>query len=115
MIEEQFDPDRMILILEFSKKQEKKASEKKATNKSGEKKAANKSGEKKVTKKTLKNYMTNLGAVQPDVWYKASEFVDVVELKETRVKELLSDLYEQGKIETTGSTKGKMYRKVDIK
>lgn len=38
MIEEQFDPDRMILTLEFSKKQEKKASEKKASNKSGEKK-----------------------------------------------------------------------------
>ena len=36
MIEEQFDPDRMILTLEFSKKQEKKASEKKAANKSGE-------------------------------------------------------------------------------
>ena len=46
--------------------------------------------------------MTNLGAVQPDVWYKASEFVGVVELKETHIKELLSDLYEQGKIETTG-------------
>ena len=46
--------------------------------------------------------MTNLGAVQPDVWYKASEFVGVVELKETHIKELLSDLYELGKIETTG-------------
>jgi ATP-dependent DNA helicase RecG len=29
MIEEQFDPDRIILTLEFSKKQDKKASEKK--------------------------------------------------------------------------------------
>ena len=58
--------------------------------------------------------MTNLGAMQPDVWYKASEFVGVVELKETHIKELLSDLYEQGKIETTGNTKGKLYRKVDI-
>ena len=114
MIEEQFDPDRMILTLEFSKKQEKKASEKKAANKSGEKKAANKSGEKKVTKKTLENYMAILETMQPDVWYKASEFVDVVELKETRIKELLSELYEQGKIETTGNTKGKLYRKVDL-
>ena len=58
--------------------------------------------------------MTNLGAVQPDVWYKASEFVGVVELKETRIKELLSDLFEQGKIETIGNTKGKLYRKVDL-
>lgn len=53
------------------------------------KKAANKSGEK-----TLENYMAILEAMQPDVWYKASEFVGVVELKETRIKELLSDLYE---------------------
>ena len=57
--------------------------------------------------------MTNLGAMQPDVWYKASEFVGVVELKETHIKELLSDLYEQGKIETNGNTKGKLYRKVE--
>lgn len=37
MIEEQFDPDRMILTLEFSKKQEKKISEKKRRKKSDEK------------------------------------------------------------------------------
>ena len=67
-----------------------------------------------MTKKTLENYMAIIEAMQPDVWYKASEFVDVVELKETRIKELLSELYEQGKIETTGNTKGKLYRKVDL-
>ncbi len=50
--------------------------------------------------------------MQPDIWYKATEFEDVVEVKESRIKELLSKLYEQGKIETTGSTKGKMYKKV---
>lgn len=49
--------------------------------------------------------------MQPDVWYKSTEFINVVDVKETRIKELLSDLYEQGKIETTGSTKGKMYKK----
>ena len=48
----------------------------------------------------------------PFIWYKASEFEGVVELKETRIKELLSDLFEQGKIETIGNTKGKLYRKV---
>ena len=56
--------------------------------------------------------MAILESMQPDVWYKASEFVGVVELKETCIKELLSDLFEQGKIETIGNTKGKLYRKV---
>jgi len=51
--------------------------------------------------------------MQPDIWYKTAEFEDVVEVKESRIKELLSDLYEQGKIETTGTTKGKMYRKTE--
>lgn len=51
--------------------------------------------------------------MQPDVLYKASEFVGVVELKETRIKELFSDLFEQGKIENTGNTKGKLYREVN--
>ena len=66
-----------------------------------------------MTKKTLENYLAILEAMQPDVWYKAAEFESVVDVKESRIKELLSDLYEQGKIETTGSTKGKMYRKLD--
>ena len=66
-----------------------------------------------MTKKTLENYNAILEAMQPDIWYKATEFEDVVDVKESRIKELLSGLYEQGKIETTGSTKGKMYKKVE--
>ncbi|MCI8826063.1 MAG: hypothetical protein HFH63_09340 [Lachnospiraceae bacterium] len=44
--------------------------------------------------------------MQHGVWYKASDFEEVVS-----VKELLKDLIGQGKIESMGSTKGKMYRK----
>ncbi len=111
IIEEKFEPDRTILILEFNKKVGKEKDDKKAAKKSGEIKAAKKSGEKKVTKKTEENYNFILGAMQPDTWYRASEFTDVVSLKETRIKELLSELCQQDKIESTGSTKGKMYRK----
>lgn len=50
--------------------------------------------------------------MQHGVWYKASDFEEVVSVKESRIKELLKDLTEQGKIESTGSTKGKMYRKL---
>ncbi len=74
-------------------------------------KAAKKSGEKKVTKKTLKNQMLILDSMKYGVWYKASDFEGVVSVKESRIKELLKDLTEQGKIESTGSTKGKKYRK----
>lgn len=74
-------------------------------------KAAKKSWRKKVTKKTLENQILMLDSMQHGVWYKALDFENVVSVKESRIKELLKDLTEQGKIESTGSTKGKMYRK----
>ncbi len=88
-----------------------KMRQEKAAKKSGEKKAAKKSGEKKVTKKTIENQMLILENMQPGVWYKASEFEGVISVKESRIKELMKDLTAQGKIESTGSTKGKMYRR----
>ena len=53
--------------------------------------------------------------MQYDIWYKASDFQDVVEVKESRLKKLLADLVEQGKIEGAGSTKGRKYRKIKKK
>ena len=72
---------------------------------------AKKSGEKKVAKKTIENRRLLLDNMQPGVWYKASAFEGIVSVKESRIKELLKELTEQGEIEATGSTKGKMYRK----
>ena len=111
MVEEQYNPDRTILKLSLVKRQAEKTSEKKVAKKSGEKKAAKKSGEKKVTKKTQENYNVILDAMQPDVWYKAADFMDYIQVKESRVKELLADLVELGKVESIGSTKGKKYKK----
>lgn len=74
-------------------------------------KVTKKSGEKKVTKKTLENQMLILDSMQNGVWYKTSDFEGIVSVKESRMKELLKDLTAQKKIESTGSTKGKMYRK----
>ena len=107
IVEEQYNPDRTILKLSLVKNQ----AEKKVAKKSGEKKVAKKSGEKKVTKKTQENYKAILGAMQPDVWYKAADFRDFVQVKESRVKELLAELVELEKVESTGSTKGKKYKK----
>lgn len=103
IIEEKFDPDRTILSLSFLGKVAKK---------SGEKKVAKKSGGKIVTKKTQEKYDTILNAMQPDQWYKASEFESIVGVKESRVKVLFKDMTEQGLIESAGRTKGKKYRKV---
>ncbi len=88
-----------------------KMKQEKVAKKSGEKKVAKKSGEKKVAKKTIENRRLLLDNMQPGVWYKASAFEGIVSVKESRIKELLKELTEQGEIEATGSTKGKMYRK----
>ena len=65
-----------------------------------------------MTKKTQEKYDAILNAMQPDQWYKASEFESIVGVKESRVKVLLKDMTEQGLIESTGSTKGKKYKKM---
>lgn len=65
-----------------------------------------------MTKKTQEKYNLILAAMQFDRWYKASEFETIVDVKESRIKALLSELAEQGFIESTGSTKGKRYRRL---
>jgi predicted HTH transcriptional regulator len=90
VIEERFDPDRTVLALSFKKK------------------VAEKSDEKNAGKNE-----SILSAMQSDKWYKASEFEVVVGVKESRIKVLLKDMTEQGLIQSTGSTKGKMYRKIN--
>ncbi len=107
IIEEQFDPDRTILTLEFKKKQVKKATEK-----SDRKKATEKSDRKKVTKKTQAQIDAIFEHMEEGKWYKAGEFVDVLGVKETRTKEILRLMVELGKLETDKATKGKSYSKV---
>ena len=73
-----------------------------------------KSGEKKVTKKTQEKYDAILNSMLPDMWYKASEFETIASVKESRIKVLLKEMLEQGLIESIGSTKGKMYKKINV-
>ncbi len=97
-IEEYFDPDRIVLTLEFRKKQAKKATEK--------------SDRKKVTKNTQVQYEQILTFMKLDTWYKASDLVEVLDVKETRTKELLRALVADGKILDNGATKGRCYKKL---
>lgn len=50
--------------------------------------------------------------MQHDKWYKASEFETVAGVKGSRIKVLLKAMLEKGLIESTGSTKRKMYKKI---
>ena len=108
VIEERFEPDRMVLSLSFVEKSD----EKKATKKSDEKKATKKSDEKKVTKKTQKQHEMILEYMQFDSWYKASDISQLLGVKETRTKELLKELVAVGKLMDDGATKGKQYKKI---
>ena len=51
--------------------------------------------------------------MQPDVWYKASDLMNVLGVRETRTKELLRALIRGGKLIDDGATKGKRYKKAD--
>ena len=121
IIEEKFDPDRTVLMLSFVKKASeksvrKKASEKsvrkKASEKSVRKKASEKSVRKKMTEKTQAHYDAILAFMNTDMWYKASDLADVLGIKETRTKELLRSLVEDGLLVDNGVIKGRKYKKI---
>lgn len=50
--------------------------------------------------------------MQTDVWYKASDLMSVLGVKETRTKELLRALVVEDKLVDDGATKGKRYKKM---
>ena len=67
--------------------------------------------QKKATEKTQLQYNTILTFMKDDVWYKAGDLVKVLDVKETRTKELLRNLVEEGMLIDNGVTKGKKYKK----
>ena len=103
VIEERFDPDRTLLALSFKKK---------VPAKSAGKKVPVKSAGKKVTEKTQAHYDSILSFMEEDVWYKASELVEKLGVRETRTKALLRALVEEGLLVDNGAIKGRRYKKV---
>lgn len=49
--------------------------------------------------------------MEDDVWYKASELLDVLGVKETRTKALLRVLAEDGLLVDNGVAKGRKYKR----
>lgn len=95
LIEEENLPSRTILTLSFEKKMPKKSAEM----------------PKKSAEKTKKKYEKILTLMEPKEWYKASELIKDLDIKERRTRELLNELVEKGILEEKGVTKGKRYRK----
>ncbi|MBM6809205.1 hypothetical protein H6A69_08965 [Faecalicoccus pleomorphus] len=89
-IEEQFDPDRTILTMQFLKK----------------------TARKKARENTLKQYEMILSMMSPEEWYQATDFMDVLQIKERRIQVLLKELLQNGKIIDNGKIKGRKYKKV---
>ena len=106
VIEERFDPDRTVLSLSFKKK---------VPVKSVGKKVPVKSAGKKVTEKTQAHYDSILSFMEEDVWYKASELVEKLGVRETRTKALLRALVEDGLLVDNGAIKGRRYKKSLLK
>lgn len=82
--------------------------QKKRRKKSDEKKRQKKSDEKRQGQ-----YEKILTFMKPNVWYKASDLMNVLGVKETRTKELLRALIRDEKLIDDGATKGKRYKKAD--
>lgn len=70
-----------------------------------------KSDSKKVTVKTQAHYDLILSYMKDDVWYKASELVEVLGVRETRTKALLRTLVEEGMLIDNGMIKGRKYKR----
>ena len=92
-------------------------SEKKVAIKSGEKKrrkkVLKKSTEKKITEKTMQNYNAILDYMQYGEWYKTLDFIEVLDVKDSRIRKILNELEAKGELISKGSTKGKVYQKVE--
>lgn len=91
-IEEQFDPDRMILTLEFRKKQAKKTSD------------------KKQAMKTVENMDKIRKYLQKNGKSKASDISIYIGLSPVRVRAIIAEMAD---VEAVGGNSNRMYRLVD--
>ncbi len=109
---EQYGPDRTILKLSFVKRAATKSGGKKVAIKSGDKEMAIKSQNKQpLRKKTEENLKAILDYMAPTTEYKTQEIADLLDVKISRARELMSLLVQQGKIEALGGNRNRRYMK----
>lgn len=93
---EQLEPERTTLTLLFSK--------------SDDKKAAIKSGDKKVTIKSARQKEEIITYLTDHISAKSSDIAELLDVKSTRAKKILSELIAEGIVETEGGNRNRTYK-----
>lgn len=65
-----------------------------------------------MREETLLQYETILSMMNLNIWYRRTEFMEALHVKERRVQTLLKELIEKGDLIDNGVIKGKRYKKV---
>ncbi len=103
-VEEQFNPDRTILTLSFIKKQAEKTSRKSKQKKQAERTSRNGQAAKTAeNKQRIIDYLTKEGGS------KAVDIAEYVGLSSARVRVLLSELSNEGRVRTEGNGRSRRY------
>lgn len=102
---ENIEPERITLSLQIEK-----SSNRNATRKTDDKKPTIKTDDKKPTIKTALQKETIIMYITDHVEAKASEIAKLLNLKPTRVKELLSEMIADGIIVAEGANRNRVYK-----
>jgi predicted HTH transcriptional regulator len=95
-ISERFDPDRIVLSLSFLK--------------SGDKKTAIKSGDKKAAIKTMAKKAMIVAYLGDHASAKSSEISELLGLKASRTRAILSQMIDDGTIVAEGEKRNRVYK-----
>ena len=109
VVEECYNPNRTILKLPLISKVSSQTGDKKPAIKNGDKKPAIKTGDKKISEKTKEKYAKILDFMEIGKEYKLTDFCNLLNLKESRTKEIIADLIKMGRIKVVGTNKNRVY------
>lgn len=108
IIEEYFGeegPAKTVITLPLTLKVTEKVTEKVP------KKVPKKSAEKKITEKTQIQMEAILANMVPGEWYRSSDLIGILDVKESRTKIFLRLMVKTGMLVDDGTTKGKRYQR----
>ncbi len=105
IIYENFEPERITLLLELVK-----SGAKKATIKSDDKKTAIKNGDKKRSIKTVAYKQAIIQYLTENVSAKSSDIAELLGLKSTRVKEILAEMIAEEIVCAEGGNRNRTYK-----
>ena len=109
VVEECYNPNRTILKLPLISKVSSQTGDKKPAIKTGDKKPTIKNGDKKISEKTKEKYAKILDYMEIGKEYKLTDFCNLLNLKESRTKEIIADLIKMGRIKVVGTNKNRVY------